>query len=376
MKIVHVYKDYYPPTVGGIEQTAERLAVQMVRRGAEVTVLTSHPKVKKTVEETIDGVRIIRCAEWGRALSAPFCPDMPYQMSRLRADLWHLHYPSPPGEVSWLTVRPRGGMVVTWHGDITRQKFALPVYRHFVQAILREADAVMQTYERQADVSPFLREFKHKCHVVPLGIELEAFERRPEHAGFAAELRARYGSPIVLSVGRLVGYKGIDVLLEAASRIEGKVLIVGGGPEAERLKARAAGMVLGDKVVFIGRVEPAKVIHYVAAADVGVLPSIAPQETFGLSMVEMMAHGLPVVCTELNTGTSFVNQHGESGLVVTPGNPVALADAINQLLRDETMRRRLGQGAAERTHRLFSTDAMMRGVIDVYESVLQRKRAA
>ncbi len=376
MKIVQVYKDYYPPTVGGIEQTAERLAVQMARRGAEVTVLTSNPNVKKTIEETIDGVRIIRCAEWGRAFSAPFCPDMPYQMSRLRADLWHLHHPSPPGEVSWLTVRPRGAMVVTWHGDVTRQKFALPVYRHFMQAMLREADAVMQTYPRQADVSPFLGAFKHKCQVVPLGIELEAFERQPGHAAFAADLRAKYGSPIVLSVGRLVGYKGIDVLLDAAPRIEGKVLIVGGGPEADSLKAKAATMGLGERVVFIGRVEPSKVIHYVSAAEVGVLPSIGPQETFGLSMVEMMAHGLPVVCTELNTGTSFVNQHGESGLVVAPANPQALADAINQILRDETLRNRFGQGAAERSHRLFNTDAMMRGVLEVYESVLSRRRAA
>jgi len=376
MKIVHVYKDYYPPTVGGIEQTAERLAVQMVRRGAEVTVLTSHPKVKKTIEETINGVRIIRCAEWGRAFSAPFCPDMPYQMSRLRADLWHLHYPSPPGEVSWLTVRPKGAMVITWHIDITRQKFAMPVYRHFVQALVRGTDAVMPTYERQAERSPFLRDVQHKCHVVPLGIELEAFERQPAHAERAAELRARHGTPIVLSVGRLVGYKGIDVLLDAAPRIEGKILVVGGGPQAKHLEAKAAAMGLGNQVTFVGRVEPSKVIHYVSAADVGVLPSITPQETFGLSMVEMMAHGLPVVCTEINTGTSFVNQHGESGLVIAPRDPVALAEAINQLLRDTALRQRLGQGAADRAHRLFSTEAMMRGVLDVYESVLSRRRAA
>lgn len=376
MRIVHVYKDYYPPTVGGIEQTAERLAVQMVRRGADVTVLTSHPKVKKTIEETINGVRVIRCAEWGRALSAPFCPDMPYQMSRLRADIWHLHYPSPPGEVSWLTVRPKGAMVLTWHIDITRQKFAMPVYRHFVQGILRGADAVMQTYPRQVDVSPFLPHWRDKCHLVPLGIELETFKRQPAHAAHAAELRAQYGSPIVLSVGRLVNYKGIDVLLDAAARIEGTVVIVGGGPELERLKARVAAMGLGDRVRFVGRVEPSKVVHYVSAAAVGVLPSITPQESFGLSMAEMMAHGLPVVCTELNTGTSFVNQHGESGLVVRPGDPLALADAINQLLRDEPQRLRLGQGAADRAQRLFSTEAMMRGVSEIYETVLARRRAA
>ena len=376
MRIVHVYKDYYPPTVGGMEQATERYAVQMVRRGADVTVLTSHPKVKKTIEETIGGVRIIRCAEWGRALSTPFCPDMPYQMSRLRADLWHLHYPSPPGEVSWLTVRPKGALVLTWQADVVRQKLALPLYRHVVNAILRDADAVIQTYARQADESPFLRDYRHKCHLVPLGVELEAFERRSEHDALGHSIRERLGSPLVMFLGRLVSYKGLDVLLDAAPAIEANIVIVGGGPEAQRLRAKAAAMGLGDKVVFTGRVEAGQIVHYMSAAAVGVLPSISRAEAFGLSMVEMMAHGLPMVCTELRTGTSFVNQHGESGLVVAPGDPRALSGAINQLLRDDPLRCRLGQRAAERAHRLFSTEAMMRGVVDVYESVLARRRAA
>ena len=375
MKIVHLYKDY-APTLGGIESIAERYAIQMVRHGAEVTVLTSNPKQKKTVEEVRDGVRVIRCAEWARVLSTPVCPDMPYQLARLRADVWHLHYPSPPGEVSWLTVRPKGAMVLTWHADVVRQKLALPVYARVVHAILREADAVTQTYERQADVSPFLRYYKDKCHVVPLGIELEAFERKPEHDAAGAELRKRLGSPLVMFLGRLVGYKGLDVLLEAAPWIEGHIVICGGGPEGPRLREKAAAMKLDKKVTFAGRIEANEIAHYMSAADVGVLPSHSNEEAFGLSMVEMMAHGLPVVCTELNTGTSYVNRHGESGLVVAPGNRMALADALNQLLRDEPLRRRLGQGANARAHRLFSTEAMMRGMRDVYESVLRRRQAA
>ncbi len=376
MRVVQLYKDYYPPTVGGIEQTVQRIAVELVRRGDQVTVLTSHPGSRTTVDETVQGIRVIRCGEWTRAWSTPFCPDMPRVLSRLDADLFHLHYPSPPGEISWLSVRPRGAMVVTWHGDIIRQKAVLPLYGHVVRQILRSADAVMQTYERQADVSPFLGAFRSKCTVVPLGIELDPFERRPEHEARAAELRSRYGTPLVLFVGRLVGYKGVDVLLRAMQQVDGRLLIVGGGPEKPRLEAMVQSLGLADRVTLIGRVEPSQVVHYLAAADVGVLPSIGSQETFGLSMVEMMAHGLPVVCTELNTGTSFVNQNGESGLVVKSGDPQALADALNQMLRDDGLRRRLGHGAYERAHRMFTTDAMMRRLLEVYESVLARRRAA
>ncbi len=87
-------------------------------------------------------------------------------------------------------------------------------------------------------------------------------------------------------------------------------------------------------------------------------------------MVEMMAAGLPVVCTELGTGTTFVNRDGETGLVVRPGDPGALAAAINSLLGDEALRARLGAGATRRVHAQFSREAMMAGVRRAYARAL------
>jgi rhamnosyl/mannosyltransferase len=89
-------------------------------------------------------------------------------------------------------------------------------------------------------------------------------------------------------------------------------------------------------------------------------------------MVEMMTHGVPMVCTELGTGTSFINRHNETGLVVPPGDSVALAGALGQLLRNDELRRRLGQNARARVHERFSTDAMMEGIMAVYEEALAR----
>jgi glycosyltransferase involved in cell wall biosynthesis len=375
VRIVQVYKDYYPPTVGGMEQTVERLAVQMVRRGADVTVLTSHPGARETIEETIQGVRVIRCGEWTRVLSTPFCPDMPRQMAALEADVWHLHYPSPPGEVSWVLTKPRGALVVTWHGEVIKQRFAMPVYRHVVRQVLRDAVVVTQSYEGQVQQSPFRRELEAKTTLVPLGIDLEPFERRPEHDARGAELRARFGGPLVVFVGRLVGFKGVHVLVEAMRKVDGRLVVVGDGPERGRLEAQAARRGLGDRVTFTGRVEPSEVPYYLAAADVGVLPSVAPQETFGLSMVEMMVFGLPVVCTDLGTGTSFVNRHGESGLLVPPRDPAALAEALGRILHDDALRVRLGQGARQRAHQWFSTEAMMARMAEVYERALAQPAA-
>ena len=145
---------------------------------------------------------------------------------------------------------------------------------------------------------------------------------------------------------------------------------------SERLRALSARLGLDGKVTFTGRVDHEVLLDHLAAADIGVLPSSAVQENFGLSMVEMMSFGVPVVCTELGTGTSFVNLHGETGLVVAPRDAPALAAALNQLLSDDGLRRRLGRNAGLRAHQMFSTEAMMRGMLSVYESVLGRRTAA
>lgn len=371
MRIVHLYKDYFPPTLGGIEQSVGRVAVAGARAGHEVTVLTSNAGTRATVREQVDGVRVIRCAEWARALSTPVCPSMPLELARLEADIVHLHYPSPPGEVSFLTARPRCRTVLTWYCDIVRQRALLPVYGHVVRATLRRADAILPIYEGQAESSAFLEPHLGKCRVVPLGIELDAFERTPELERAGAGLHARHGTPLVLFVGRLVTYKGVDVLLRAMRDVPARLAVVGAGPEGARLRALCGRLGLGERVVFAGRVDAAELSRFVAAADVGVLPSVTRAEAFGLSMAEMMAGGVPVVCTEVGTGTSFLNRHEETGLVVPPGSPGALAAALNRLLADEAERRAMGARARERARAHFSVEAMTRRLLGVYDEVMR-----
>lgn len=366
MRIVHLYKDYFPPVRGGIEQTVARMARAQVAAGNEVTVLTSAHGGHRDRDERIDGVRVVRCAEWARFASAPLCPGMPAALARLSADVFHLHYPNPTGELSWLLARPRGAMVVTYHADVVRQAALMPLYGPFARAVLACAAVIMPTSEAYIARSPFLRPHRVKCLVVPHGVDLERFEGLQRAGGPAAALRARYGSPLVVFVGRLRYYKGLDVLLDAMPAVRGRLVIVGDGPEETRLRARTAALGLGDRVAFAGVVSDDALLAHLAAADVGVMPSTLPSEAWGMAMVEMMAAGLPVVCTELGTGTTFVNRDGESGLVVPPGDPTALAAALNRLLADEALRARLGAGARARARALFSREAMMAGVLEAY----------
>ena len=370
MRIAHVYKDYHPPVRGGIEQTVERMARAQAAAGNDVTVLVSASGGRRDVEETLAGVRVLRVAEWARAFSAPLCPGMPGAVRRQAADIWHLHYPNPTGELSWLLARPAGALVVTYHSDVVRQAWAMGVYGRFARQLLRRAAVIMPTSDAYLERSPWLRRERARCRVVPLGVDTTAFAHLDRDSAAARALRARWGDRVVLFVGALRAYKGLDVLLAAARDVRGRIVIVGRGREASALRAQHSRLALGDRVVFAGSVDDDALLAHLAAADVGVLPSTEPSEALGLSMIETMAGGIPVVCTALGTGTTFVNRDGETGLVVPPRDPRSLAIALNRLLDDGALRERLGAAARLRAQTVFSIASMMRGVSAAYEEAL------
>jgi len=380
VKIVHVYKDYHPPVRGGIEQTIERMARWQVAAGHEVTVLVSASGQNASRTEVVDGVRVVRVAELARALSSPLCPGFPDALAAQHADLWHLHSPNPLGEVSWRWVLPDGALVITHYCDFTRQRALLPLYGPLVHALFRRADMLHaisnQALERQDSlVWPYRSRFR----VVPLGIDsgplMSLLDSRPG----AHALRERFGDPFILFVGRLRHYKGLDVLLEAMPRVDARLVIVGDGPMGDSLRTQAKRLGLNGQVHFAGSVSDEVLHDHLAAAGVGILPSSGPAEAFGLAMVEYMAAGLPVVSTELGTGTSFVNQDGVTGLVVRAGDPAALAEGLGRILADRARRDRMGQAGRERVRDHFTTAAMMRGIDALYETALEnwgrRKRA-
>lgn len=372
MRIVHVYKDYHPPVLGGVEQTIERMARWQVRAGHDVTVIVSASGSPRSRTEDVDGVRVVRVGEWARALSSPICPGFPAAIARTRGDLWHLHSPNPLGETSWWLARPRGAMVFTYYCDLSRQRALLPVYGPLVHALFRRAD-LLHAISPQAVARPdsLVAPFRDRFRVVPLGIDVGPLLTLDRDRPGARALRRRHGDPFLLFVGRLRHYKGLHVLLDAMPRVAARLVIVGDGPKGPELRAQARRLALGDRVHFAGAVDDETLLDHLAAAGIGLLPSSTPTEAFGLAMVESMAAGLPVISTELGTGTSFVNQHGSTGLVVPANDPAALAAAIMRLLGDPAERARMGAAGRARARDCFTTEAMMRGMDSLYDEAIR-----
>jgi rhamnosyl/mannosyltransferase len=139
----------------------------------------------------------------------------------------------------------------------------------------------------------------------------------------------------------------------------------------ESLRTQAKRLGLNGQVHFAGSVSDEELHDHLAAAAVGILPSSGPAEAFGLALVEFMAAGLPVVSTELGTGTSYVNRDGVTGLVVRACDPGALSDGLGRLLGDREARERMGRAGRERVRENFTTATMMRGIEELYASALE-----
>ena len=128
-------------------------------------------------------------------------------------------------------------------------------------------------------------------------------------------------------------------------------------------------MNLSERVTFAGQVDDADLPACYKLGDMFVLPANARAEAFGTVIVEAMAAGLPVVSTEVGSGTSWVNLHGTTGLIVPPRDPAALAQALNTLLSDPARRAEMGRAAYQRAHAEFSQAAMIERVEQVYRDV-------
>jgi rhamnosyl/mannosyltransferase len=247
------------------------------------------------------------------------------------------------------------------------------MFEPFLHAALRRSSAIIATSPDYLRTSAVLRAHSARCHVIPYGIDIAQFQHCDPTA--IDRVRKQYGERLVISVGRLVYYKGFDYLIRAMAQVRGKLLIIGDGPLRAQLQRLASDLGVTSKVIFCGEIQNTDIVPYYHAADVFALASVARSEAFGIVQIEAMAAGLPVVNTSLDSGVPFVSLHGQTGLTVPPSNPSALAEALNRLLDDADLRHSLGQTGRLRAQQEFTSERMAGRILSLYESVLAAKTA-
>jgi rhamnosyl/mannosyltransferase len=368
IRVLHVGK-FYPPAPGGMERV-----VQLLCEGEQGTIesrvlVASTGRI--TVRENWRGVEVTRVGSLAAIGSVGVCPTFPFELRRAERDVTVIHEPNPLALVSDCVAAQRGPLVVWFHSEVLRPRWKYRLlYRPFLRRVLARAARIVVSSPRLAEHAVELKDFRDKCVVIPFGIDTDRLARTPAVDGRVAAIEREHPGPRVLFVGRLVPYKGVDVLLEAMRDVRATALIVGDGPLRSTLEAAAARHGLTGRVRFLGHVADEEVVAHMHACDLFVLPSVTRAETFGVVQLEAMACGKAVVSTDLPTGVPWVNRHEETGLVVEPGDAPALAHALNRLVEDPSLRARLGSRARQRVEETFTVERMTSKSAALYREVV------
>ncbi len=369
---MHVYKDFYPPVKGGIENHINILAKGLKAEGVDVHVLVSNTSSRfKT--EIKNGISVTKAPQLGRFYSAPLAPSFHHYLKRYgkTADIIHFHHPNPTAECSYLLSRLKKKLIVTYHSDIIRQDKLGKLYSPFRKRFLSSCHRIIATSPNYIQTSKILNGFKDKCIVIPLGVNIQRFNTNGNQQKVKRIKDSYRKQPIILFVGRFRYYKGLHILISAMKNIPAKLLLIGAGPEQARLSALVRENNLEEKVLFLGELSDNELNDYYKACDVFVLPSHLRSEAFGLVQLEAMCCGKPVVSTELGTGTSYVNINNKTGIIVPPNDAFALSNAINSLLVDPRKRDDFGACGIKRVRRFFTDEQMIRQTLNVYRDLVE-----
>ena len=374
LKVLHAFKVYLPDIEGGIPTVIRQLCAGLRDRCQSLVLATRRGGTP--VRITIEGTRVQRSLSLGDVMSMPIAPIYPvwFWLLARRADLVAFHAPFPLIDaIIWLWCPRRPALVVHWHSEIVGQKKVLPLVRPFIEHTLRRADRVIVSSQKMIDASDFLRPIAAKCSVVPFGVDLSVWtELSAEETARIAELRAHYPR-LVVSVGRLVPYKGYEVLIEAMAQVDGVCMIVGGGPLQDKLAAEIVRLGLQERVILCGRLPFGELKARLYASGLLAMASVTAAETFGISQIEAMACGCAIINTDLPTGVPWVARDGQEGLTVPPRDPVALAGAISTLLDDPAKRADYGAAARARAQEMFTEARFVQESGAVYEDVVRAR---
>ena len=366
MKILHLGK-YFPPERGGIEAVLKSFS-EATGSFMENYCLVAARRGKTRIE-SVGSTTVHYLRQVCTFLLAPVLPGLPFVLHRLRRSgrfsVILLHYPNPTAMLalffSLLALKKREKIVVWNHADILleeRWKRALyAFFRPIEEFIFRRADAFAAATPNHASSSDTFRRFTDRTEVIPYALPDSWFVIDEKEKEEAARVRELVGGPFLLFVGRLVPYKGLSTLVRAADRIPCRIVIVGTGPLEQELEKDIRARGLSDQILLLGEVE--NIRPYYLACEFFVLPSVSGLEGFGIVQIEAMSMGKPVVCSDLPTGVTYVNIHGETGFVFPVEDDMALAEACGRLLSDKELKERLGRNARDRTQRMFSYKAIV-----------------
>jgi len=298
---------------------------------------------------------------------------------RYRIDLIHAHWVVPNGVSAALVSRwTNKPLVVSLHGSDVYLSMRSAWLGRLARWVFQRARAVTACSPELAEGAVRVGADRQRIHLVPWGASPEVFTDRADEGHLRDRLGIPRDAPIVLGLGRLVSKKGFANLIQSAPRVLAKYpetwfIIVGDGPERERLVSQANRLGVSNRVILPGPVRWNEVPEYLRMSSMFVVPSVRDvsgnMDGLPTTALEAMAAGRPVIGTAVG-GIPLVVEHDQTGLIVPEADSEALTGAIIKLLSSVDERQRMGRAGRERVERYLNWGAVARQFDELYNLTL------
>lgn len=364
--------------IGGVEKHALELSNALTKRGHSITILTTKSPAHDIYHE-IDGINVVRIP-YGIPLYSSSIPlHILWRLNQCDYDLIHAHTPNPMIADLACLKKKDIPFLLTYHNDITKNgvtgKIISYIYNNTLGNFLfNNSDLIVTTTNGYVEKSKYLEKFKLKIRVVPNGTDLNRFNKHVD----GTLIKLRYSIPlkskIVLFVGTLEEYKGVEYLLKAFKKVlifnkAAYLIIVGSGKLSQKLQRLSQKFEISEKAIFSGYVRDDELPYFYSTSDLFVLPSISEKEGFGIVQLEAMASCKPVICTNL-PGVSGVDENEIASIHVPPKDSEALANAIIKLLDDEKLAKKMGENGAKLVEEKYSWEKIAEMTEKIYSEIL------
>ncbi len=368
MRVLHVYRTYFPDTQGGLEEAIRQICASTKVHGVENRVFmlsrNPRPEIINRPEAQVHRfpltIEIASCGFSARCLHG-------FKELIAWADVVHYHFPWPFADMLHFVCRVKKPSILTYQSDIIRQQGLLLCYRPLMKSFLSRVDRIVATSPNYASSSEVLQIFSKKVDIIPIGLDRSIYPK--VDTTILTEVSQQYGSGFFLFIGVLRYYKGLHILLQASQNADFKVVIAGTGPVESALKEQAQSLGLNN-VYFAGFVSDEIKVALFHLALAVVFPSYLRSEAFGVTLVEGAMFKKPLISAEIGSGMSYINVHGSTGLTVAPNDVKSLRTAMIQLYQDQKQAEQMGQQAYQRYQKLFTGSCMGTLYTDLYTDIL------
>lgn len=351
---------------------------------------------KKSAHGSYKGIPVYRCRQLADLASTPVSLRYLYEVKKRTADSDFViyHFPYPMVDLAVLLGMYSGRLVVWWHCGFEKYKKLAYFYRPLVMHTLNKADRILVSSKRNIENSEILRKYRGKCRVIPYCVSDGCLQRGRAYRNADSVQKGKTKEPgtdvyksslqkagpygckrqiCILFIGRLVWYKGCDILLRAFAMMQDgrcRLVLVGSGPMEQELKNLASSLKLSN-VEFAGIVSEKEKMSRIEQCDFLVLPSISKAEAFAVVQLEAMAFGKPVINTALPSGVPSVSIDRVTGRTVAPGNVRELAAAMRELAWNDDLRNIYGRQACKRVQENFTGQLMADRHRKVFRQMLE-----